>query len=131
MTPSERLLSALADIRHYITHDASVEHCAACPRWNELQDAAMEVTLELDREIARRERAEKNLRAALEGGVMVSAESTYPKYSAVWIVREVRAMRQQREAEHDGWLTNARIDQIEKSLWDYWRSKRAALKDKT
>lgn len=50
-----------------------------------------------------------------------------PRNSAVRIVKEVRALRKRRVAEDEGWLTKARIDEIERNLWDYWRKKRAAL----
>jgi hypothetical protein len=49
----------------------------------------------------------------------------WPKYSAVWIVREIRLLQKQRLAEEPGWLTQARIDEIERSLWRHWRQLRA------
>jgi len=52
------------------------------------------------------------------------------KYSAVWIVQEVRRMHKQRLAEEPGWLHKPRIDEIETALWNYWRRKRAALEGK-
>lgn len=52
------------------------------------------------------------------------------RYSAVWIVQEVRRLHRLRLQEEPGWLTKARIDEIERTLWNYWRSKRAEREEK-
>lgn len=49
MSATERLLAAIVDIQHYITHDIDPDKCAACPRWDELQGAAMGVVTEIER----------------------------------------------------------------------------------
>ena len=49
MSAAERLLNAIVDIQHYITHDIDPHKCAACPRWDELQGAAMEAVEEIER----------------------------------------------------------------------------------
>ena len=49
MSTAERLLNAVADLQHYITHDIDPDKCAACPRWDELQGAAMEAVEEIER----------------------------------------------------------------------------------
>ena len=49
MSATERLLAAIVDIQHYITHDIDPDKCAACPRWDELQSAAMEAVAEIGR----------------------------------------------------------------------------------
>ena len=38
---SERLLAAVVDMQHYVTHNTDPDACAACPRWDELQQAAV------------------------------------------------------------------------------------------
>ena len=46
---TERLLAAIVDIQHYITHGAEPLGCAACPRWDELQSAAVAIVGEVER----------------------------------------------------------------------------------
>ncbi|NDE17376.1 hypothetical protein EBZ80_20840 [bacterium] len=41
MKTSERLLSAVVDLQHYVKHSHDSATCAACPRWDELQQAAV------------------------------------------------------------------------------------------
>ena len=48
-----RLLEAIADMQHYVRHDIDHDTCAACPRWDELQQAALESVK--DRDILRQE----------------------------------------------------------------------------
>jgi hypothetical protein len=48
-----RLLEAVADMMNYVRHDIDHERCAACPRWDELQQAALQSVK--DRDILRRE----------------------------------------------------------------------------
>jgi hypothetical protein len=40
MKTGERLLSAVVDLQHYVKHSHDPATCAACPRWDELQQAA-------------------------------------------------------------------------------------------
>lgn len=49
MTTIERLMSAIVDMQHYITHDVDPDKCAACPRWDELQSAAVAAADEIER----------------------------------------------------------------------------------
>ena len=43
MNAKERLLLAVVELQHYIKHDTDHNTCAACPRWNELQSAALAI----------------------------------------------------------------------------------------
>lgn len=46
---NERLLAAIVDIQHHITHGAEPVGCAACPRWDKLQSAAVAIVAEVRR----------------------------------------------------------------------------------
>ena len=65
MKATERLLAAIVDLQHYITHDIDPDKCAACPRWDELQGAAVEMVAEVERLRAERDGLRERI-AALE-----------------------------------------------------------------
>ena len=46
---TERLLAAITDIQHYIMHGDEEDKCPACPRWDELQNASVEIVNEVER----------------------------------------------------------------------------------
>ena len=52
---TERLLAPIVDIQHHITHGAEPLGCAACPRWDELQSAAVAIVDEVERLITERD----------------------------------------------------------------------------
>jgi hypothetical protein len=68
---TERLLAAIVDIQHHITHGAEPLGCAACPRWDELQSAAVAIVDEAERlrgETQRAVEAEREACASLFDG---------------------------------------------------------------
>lgn len=67
----ERLLSAVADLQHYITHDVDIDLCAACPRWDELQDAAMSTVSEIEVLRAQLAETEEDLKAVADNYEML------------------------------------------------------------
>jgi hypothetical protein len=48
MSEKERLLAAVVGLQHYVTHNVDKSNCAACPRWDELQSAAMAAVGQID-----------------------------------------------------------------------------------
>ena len=64
MSETERLLAAIVDMQHYIKHGTDHERCAACPRWDELQGAAVAIV----DEVTRLKAEVRRLKAQTEGG---------------------------------------------------------------
>ena len=46
---NERVLAAIVDIQHDIKHSTAHDTCAACPRWDKLQSAAVALVAEVRR----------------------------------------------------------------------------------
>lgn len=50
MNEKERLLAAIADLHSYLVHHPDQERCPVCPRWDELQQAALALVRAHDRD---------------------------------------------------------------------------------
>ncbi len=48
MNPKERLLGAVADLQRFVIHHPDEAKCPVCPRWDELQGAAMQAVTAID-----------------------------------------------------------------------------------
>lgn len=48
MNPKERLLGAVADLQRFVIHHPDQARCPVCPRWDELQGAAMQAVTAID-----------------------------------------------------------------------------------
>jgi len=97
MSKTERLLAAVADMQHYVVHDVDQSKCAACPRWDELQSAAMAAAGQIDAlnaELAA-------LRAELESAHAAQrhAEKELSQYMAWYAMAEQERGHQYRRAE--------------------------------
>ena len=57
MNEKERLLAAIADLHSYLVHHPDQERCPVCPRWDELQQAALALVRAHDRDGERRDSA--------------------------------------------------------------------------
>lgn len=50
MNPKERLLGAVADLQRFVIHHPDQARCPVCPRWDELQQAALALVRAHDRD---------------------------------------------------------------------------------
>lgn len=57
MNAKHRLLAAVVDIQGYVRHDPNPDTCCACPRLDELQEAAIQAVNEIERLIIERDAA--------------------------------------------------------------------------
>lgn len=97
MNPKERLLGAVADLQRFVIHHPDQARCPVCPRWDELQGAAMQAVTAIDDHKAEL----AALRAELESAHAAQrhAEKELSQYLAWYAMAEHQHLHEQRRAE--------------------------------
>lgn len=97
MNPKERLLGAVADLQRFVIHHPDQARCPVCPRWDELQGAAMQAVTAIDDHEAEL----AALRAELESAHAAQrhAENELSQYMAWYAMAEHQHLHEQRRAE--------------------------------